>query len=396
MSQTNLLQGLPAVLEEALRRSLEPGENVVVELPGAMGEGLAVTDRRIAVVREKSSQDGVDVLSYPLSAVTSTDVGYLPTGGMFKINTRQPIKDEDRTVYFPIERNGDFQAATEVANRMLVEDAEAQEPVQTLAPLVGSSCPSCGATIDDEQSFCASCGTQVRQVCKICGGALSADSKFCPHCGTEAKAASTKCSSCGGRINETVMTYCPQCGTAVSKKCMSCGASIVAGWPRCRYCGREIGSMDGLTARGVRAAVRESEQQSPMGSTAVQTGAVDANPAVEHNARGAKLFEEEKYEEAITEFERAVDAEPENGQYHCNLAVAYDELDQDDEARREYERALELNPNDKTALLYLGYMLNEDDEADRAAEMWKRLITIAPGSPEAEEASQGLRAQGEL
>jgi Flp pilus assembly protein TadD len=138
------------------------------------------------------------------------------------------------------------------------------------------------------------------------------------------------------------------------------------------------------------------EEQAERPSEAEPADEVADNPAAGHNASGATLFDQEKVEEAIEEFRRAVMLDPDNGSYHCNLAVAYDEADQDDDARREYERALELNPNDTTALLYLGYLLNEKDEHERAAELWRRLAQLAPGTPDAEEAEQNLRAQEAL
>jgi Flp pilus assembly protein TadD len=140
--------------------------------------------------------------------------------------------------------------------------------------------------------------------------------------------------------------------------------------------------------------MRRTEQPS-QASTATAELQTES-PAAKYNAKGAELFEQEQVQEAIEEFRRAIALDPNNASYHCNLAVAYDEVDQDDDARREYERALELNSTEPTALLYLGYLLNEHDAAEQAAALWSRLMESAPGTPEAEEAAQNLRAQQEL
>ncbi len=399
MINTNIVQDISGVLDATLQKSLMTGEQVIVRVPGAMGEAFAATNRRVFVVREKPVLDGVDLFVQPISAVKDVTIEQMATGGALKITTGNWMPEDQRTVYFPSEMSGTFAAAASTIKGMIASGAGTQTAAEksSLAPIKGNSCPSCGAAVDEKASFCNSCGEQVRDVCRMCGSGISPDAKFCYYCGTEHKAANTKCRNCGGRINETVMSYCPQCGTAVSDKCVSCGAAIIEGWPRCRYCGREIGSMEGVTARGIRTAVAQAQAATATLSTSeVRTDESSKSPGAKQNARGAELFDKESFEEAIEAFRQAVILEPNNASFHCNLAVAYDELDQDEDARREYERTLELNPNDTTAMLYLGYMLNENDEHERAAKLWRRLISAAPGSPEAEEAAQNIRAQEEL
>ena len=85
-----------------------------------------------------------------------------------------------------------------------------------------------------------------------------------------------------------------------------------------------------------------------------------------------------------------------NATYHCNLAVALDEADRDEEALIEYEKTLQLDPNDLTALLSLGYMYNENFEMEKAQEVWQRVLNVAPDSAEAQEVRDNLRHQEEL
>lgn len=257
------------------------------------------------------------------------------------------------------------------------------------------TCPSCFAVIDDQSCFCPACGTKIKEVCQVCTGSMPLGAKFCPQCGSSASPSVTECPNCKGRVNSSMMSYCPQCGVSVAPKCASCGATIIPGWPKCRYCGREIGSEYGFSFSRVRTAA--DQFQSKIANTDESETTEPESPSGETYAlKGTQLFNEERVEEAIAQFKQAIAIEPNNASYHCNLAVAYDEIDQDDDAATEYERTLELNPNEIPALLYYGYMLNESGYQTRAAEMWRKLIEVAPGTAEAEEAEQNLSMQGAL
>jgi Flp pilus assembly protein TadD len=118
--------------------------------------------------------------------------------------------------------------------------------------------------------------------------------------------------------------------------------------------------------------------------------------AAKHNQKGRELFESGDLEEAISEFKNAIILDPENASYHCNLAIAYDENEQDAEALAEYLKAIALDPNDLQALLSLGYMYSEDDETEKANEVWNRILEIAPASAEAQEVKENMRHQEEL
>lgn len=392
---SNLIQALSTGLQDALTRATASGENVIVALPGAMGEALIATDKRIIIVRETDPYHAPATYIYPLSALRDINIGTSPTGGIFGVAADYPIPGDEGTVYFPSERMEDFQAAAHAIRRLMATNGQNQPAaagVKGSVAVEAAACPTCGASIGPRDSFCAVCGTQLRDVCQICGGAMPSTAAFCPGCGSEAHPATVTCASCGARANSQTMTYCPQCGTSLTKKCMSCGGSVVPGWPRCRYCGREIGSVQDASYLATRVANRQQQAPSPQSSESSSQVA----SAAEHNARGAQLFEQDRAEEAIVEFRMATELDPENSSYHCNLAVVYDDVEQDDEARKEYERALEINPQDRTALLYLGYIMNESNEPERAAELWAKLTQIAPGTPEAEEAAQNMRAQGQL
>jgi len=131
----------------------------------------------------------------------------------------------------------------------------------------------------------------------------------------------------------------------------------------------------------------------------VPASAAQATPsasAAEHNKKGQELYESGDVELAIREFKAAVELDPGNASYHCNLAIAYDDAEQDDLALIEYEATLGLDPDDTTALLSLGYMYNENEEYDKAQAMFARVLDADPNSPEADEARVNLRSQNNL
>lgn len=396
--ESDLVQELPSGLKAALLGASIPGETTVIALRGAMGEALVVTDKRAIILREGQTGDA-DVYPYPLASVTGAAVDSTTAGGLLRIETRDNPPSDRSTVYFPIVDLGKFEVVASMIKEMTA-DREMRKP-SAQAVTSADACPSCGTAVGERSVFCAGCGENLRDICQFCSAALPDRATFCPGCGTPATPVVTKCPACGERANSAVMTYCVHCGRSLSPKCAECGAPVVPGYSRCRYCGRSIGSDEGTMGRDFRGHVQrmrqEEEQETNATAIADEPEPVEEESmAAKHNAKGARLFDEEKTEEAIEEFRRAVVLEPNDGSYHCNLAVAYDEVDQDEDARREYERALELNPDDTTALLYLGYMLNENADPKRAAELWRRLIEIAPGTPEAEEAQQNLRAQESL
>lgn len=412
MTQDNLVQYLPSDLDNTFHGALVPGESVLIALPGALGEALAATNRRVVVIREISPTEGIKVFSYPLANITDVTIGSSTSGGKLTVETPDPVDEDHRTIYFATYDKNKFEAAAERirgllavahASRSYIRDAAPvpSQQAQVSAPssvIAANACASCGTVVNERDAFCAQCGVKIRDICQICSSTMPIGANYCAHCGSESTPTQVQCPSCGARANAAIMAYCPKCGTSLSGKCASCGGSIVYDWPRCRYCGRELG-VDRTAGRGFRMhREREIAETAKASSSPDETEVEETTetPAAGHNAKGAELFDEESYTEAIDEFRRAVMLEPDNASYHCNLAVAYDEVEQDDDARREYERTLELNPNDTTALLYLGYLLNENDEPEQASEMWRRLVDIAPGSPEAEEAQQNLRAQETL
>ena len=79
---------------------------------------------------------------------------------------------------------------------------------------------------------------------------LNENNSFCPSCGTEVKFEeedTLKCESCGSTLPENTL-FCPTCGTKVNqvqkvnkKNCPNCGAPTqITSAGKCEYCGSVI------------------------------------------------------------------------------------------------------------------------------------------------------------
>ena len=66
-------------------------------------------------------------------------------------------------------------------------DVVSEEPAASKASGLSASplnCGSCGAALEPDSKFCASCGAGVEKTCASCGKDNKSDAKFCRHCGT--------------------------------------------------------------------------------------------------------------------------------------------------------------------------------------------------------------------
>jgi tetratricopeptide (TPR) repeat protein len=76
------------------------------------------------------------------------------------------------------------------------------------------------------------------------------------------------------------------------------------------------------------------------------TAAVSAN---EYITAGDQLFNDGRYEEAITEYEMALGVEPQNAEIYSRLGQSYVQLDSCDRAVPEFQQALALDPELESA-----------------------------------------------
>src|SRR5437763_1277206 len=102
----------------------------------------------------------------------------------------------------------------------------------------------------------------------------------------------------------------------------------------------------------------------------------------EHNARGIELADRGWLEEAIKEFRKAIDLDPEAAHAHDNLATVYSEKKLFVQALEEYLTALKLEPDSATAHYNLACFLATHAH-EMAIEQYKEAIELDPEYPDA-------------
>lgn len=185
---------------------------------------------------------------------------------------------------------------------------------------------------------------------------------------------------------------CTECGGQVRSRCRACGTVLLSDWDFCAACGSPTQAGEGV--EGDEALSPGLAVQLP-GEAAEADGTSHAE-AAELNAAGAEAYADERIDEAVSLFRRAIIRAPNVANYHTNLGVAYGEKGMDLEAFAAYRRALELDPKDLQSRLNVGYLYSERERYTNAREEWERVIEIAPDSEEARDARENLNHLEEL
>jgi tetratricopeptide (TPR) repeat protein len=179
------------------------------------------------------------------------------------------------------------------------------------------------------------------------------------------------------------------------------------------FFGLMVGWMLGSTqAGGGPARVPPAQAQQPPASTPAPAGsgrapraALDENRARELQAAaeqrpgdaavrgqlGDLYFDAERFEDAITWYERSLAIDPKDVNVSTDLGVAYYYTNQPDRAIAQFEQSLRVDPNHTKTLLNVGIVRAfGKEDLDGAARAWEQVIEVAPDSPEGRAARQAL------
>jgi cytochrome c-type biogenesis protein CcmH/NrfG len=108
---------------------------------------------------------------------------------------------------------------------------------------------------------------------------------------------------------------------------------------------------------------------------------------------GETYFKAEHMEEAITWYRKALELDPKNVDASTQLGMSYFIAQGAEPALAQFEHSLQLQPNHPRTLLSKGIVLwRGKNDLAAAAAVWKKLVEVAPDSPEALAANEGLRA----
>lgn len=106
---------------------------------------------------------------------------------------------------------------------------------------------------------------------------------------------------------------------------------------------------------------------------------------------GNLYFDGERFDQAVPWYEAALKLDPKDINASTDLAVCYYYLNDAKRALAQIDVSLQIDPNHTKTLLNQGIIraFGSQDLAG-AAESWQKVVKIAPGTPEAQRAQQGL------
>lgn len=119
-----------------------------------------------------------------------------------------------------------------------------------------------------------------------------------------------------------------------------------------------------------------NEQSSPTTPSPPSHKKADPTKAELHYNQGVDYVKDGKLHEAIAEFEKVIEINPEHFRAHAYLGFAYDAEGRLDEAIHEYEKAIGVNPDFAAAYYGLAEIYNKKgmfDRAERELEIYKWL-----------------------
>ncbi|MCP3916363.1 MAG: tetratricopeptide repeat protein [bacterium] len=94
--------------------------------------------------------------------------------------------------------------------------------------------------------------------------------------------------------------------------------------------------------------------------------------------RGAELYEDGRYEEAVSMYKVAVSKEPDNAHAHDLHGEALMETGRYEEALAALDRAVELDPEDAHAHGHRGQVLLAMGQSDQAVTEFEHAVRLAP------------------
>ena len=139
-------------------------------------------------------------------------------------------------------------------------------------------------------------------------------------------------------------------------------------------------ALERLPESGDRPAVREdAERYETARHAAAAAGSSNPDYSRVYNNIGVDLLAQGKLDEAIAEFRKATEADPQSAEGHANLGNAYRVQGRLDEAIRHYRVAVRVAPDRAEARFNLGLALDQAGRTDEAVEQLRRSLEIKPG-----------------
>lgn len=106
-----------------------------------------------------------------------------------------------------------------------------------------------------------------------------------------------------------------------------------------------------------------------------------APDALLYAARGDVLSDLHQFDEAVADYDKAIELDPTDAMLFANRASIYAQLGDYQLAGRDAERALQLNPEDAIAYSVRGHLLMEQGYYEEAVADYTAVLTLAPAAP---------------
>ncbi len=124
---------------------------------------------------------------------------------------------------------------------------------------------------------------------------------------------------------------------------------------------------------------------------------IQPNYSEAHSGLGGALLQKGEVDEAIAQFQKALEIQPDNTLAHRNLAIALLRKGQLDEAITHFKKAVELQPNSAINYYNFGYALVQKGQIDEAIALYQKALELQPDYPEAHyNLALALRQQGRM
>ena len=104
------------------------------------------------------------------------------------------------------------------------------------------------------------------------------------------------------------------------------------------------------------------------------------NYVAAHYNLGNALLQKGQLDTALAQYEKAVEIDPNDAAAHINLGNAFFQKQQLDEAVAQFEKAVEINPNDAEAQYNLGNAFFQKGQLDEAVAQFQKALKIDPNS----------------
>lgn len=95
---------------------------------------------------------------------------------------------------------------------------------------------------------------------------------------------------------------------------------------------------------------------------------------------GLKLAAEGKHEEAVAEFKKALEKDPEQSNIMGNMADSYAKLGKNDEALETYKKAIAVRPDDAALYTNMGVLLSKIGKDAESQEAFKKAASLNPAA----------------